>query len=52
MTFCYVRFMAQTDITAFSKGIQTCEYLETEYQVIGFTIEGLALSPDYCIITD
>ncbi len=44
--------MVQTDITVFCEGIQTCKYLEAEYQVIGFTIEGLALSPDYCIITD
>ncbi len=51
-TFCYIRFMVQADVTTFSKGIQTCEYLESDCQAIDVTIEGLALSPDYCIITD
>ncbi len=44
--------MFQTDVTAFSNGIHTCEYLEADFQAIGVTIEGLALSPDYCIIID
>ncbi len=52
MTFCYVRFMVHTDITVFCEGIQTSVYHEADFQVIGVIIEGLALSPDYCIITD
>ncbi len=41
MTFCYVRFMLQADVTTFCEGIQTCVYLEADYQDIGVTIEGL-----------